>query len=79
MPESHVVKTTCDLDVSRSPFGGCVTMSQGPPWLARSTMHRNGSGSTVSRHQIWAEMPEHKVSMTLLHCRLVSKHRKVMH
>ena len=42
-------------------------------------MHRNGSGSTVSRHQIWAEMPEHKVSMTLLHCRLVSKHRKVMH
>ena len=22
--ESHVVKTTCDLDKSQSPFGGCV-------------------------------------------------------
>ena len=29
-------------------------------------MHRNGSGSTVSRHQILAEMPKHKVSMTSL-------------
>ena len=25
MPESHVAKTTCDLDVSQSPFGGCTT------------------------------------------------------
>ena len=62
MPELHVVKTACDLDVSRSPFGGCVTMSQGPPWLAESTMHRNGSGSAVSRHQSLAETPGHKVS-----------------
>ena len=40
MPESHVVKTTCDLDVSRSPFRGCVTTSQGSPWLAKLTMQR---------------------------------------
>ena len=33
MPESHVVKTTCDLDMSQSPFGGGVTMSKGPPWF----------------------------------------------
>ena len=37
-----------------------------------------GSGSTDSRHQFLAEMPEAKVSMTSLHCRLVSKHRQVM-
>ena len=53
MPESHVVKTTCDLDVSRSPFGGCVTTSQGPPWLAiNDAMHGNSSGSVISRHRL---------------------------
>ena len=53
MPESHVVKTTCDLDVSRSPFGGCVTMLQGPPWLAiNDATHGNSSGSVISRHQL---------------------------
>ena len=30
-------------------------------------MHGNGSGSAISRHQFWAEMPEHKVSVTFLH------------
>ena len=30
-------------------------------------MHGNGSGSAVSRHQSWAEIPGHKVSMTSLH------------
>ena len=58
-----MVKTTCDLDKSRSPFRGCVTTSQGPPWLAiNDAMHRNGSGSTVSRHQFSADMLEAKVS-----------------
>ena len=28
-----------------------VTTSQGSLWLAKPTMHRNGSGSAVSRHQ----------------------------
>ena len=40
-----------------------VTTSQGPPWLAiNDAMHRNGSGSTVSRHQFSADMLEAKVS-----------------
>ena len=30
-------------------------------------MHGNGRRSAISRHQFWAEMPEHKVSMTSLH------------
>ena len=68
--ESHVVKTTCDLDKSWSPFGRCVTMSwhlhgfSGPTNDAR---HGNGSGSAISRHQFSAEMLRHKVSMTSLH------------
>ena len=80
MLELHVVKTACDLDVSRSPFWGCVTTSwclcgfSGP----NDAMPGIGSGSTDSRHQFLAEMPEAKVSMTSLHCRLVSKHRQVM-
>ena len=32
-------------------FQGCVTMSQGSLWFSEWTMHRNGSGSTISRHQ----------------------------
>ena len=68
--ESHVVKTTCDLDKSQSPFGGVRTMSwclrgfSGPPNDAR---HGNRSGSAISRHQFSAEMLRHKVSMTSLH------------
>ena len=79
IPELHAGKTACDLDMSRSLFRGCATTSQGPPWLAESMMHRNGSGSAVSRHQSLAETPGHKVSWLLCIGRLVSKHRKVMH
>ena len=42
-------------------------------------MHRNGSGSTASRHQFLADMLEVKVSWLLCIDRLVSKHRKVMY
>ena len=38
-----------------------LTMSQGPPWSA-DVMHRNSSGSAVSRHEFLAEMPKHKLS-----------------
>ena len=68
--ESHVVKTTCDLDKFLSPFGGCVTMSwclHGFSGPTNDAMHGIGSGSTDSRHQFSAEMLRHKVSMTSLH------------
>ena len=70
MPELHAVKIACDLDVSRSPFRGCVTTSwclRSFKWADNNAMHGNGSGSAISRHQLLAEMPEDKVSMTSLH------------
>ena len=66
--ESHVVKTTCDLNKSQSPFGGCVIT----PWclcgFSRPTMQ--GMESVVAvlipdtsfRLKCWD-----MVSMTSLH------------
>ena len=78
--QSHVVKTTCDLDKSRSPFGGCVTMSWCLHGFSRPTMQ--GTESVVAvlipDTSFWLKCWDIKCQWLLCIGRLVSKHRQVM-
>ena len=78
--ESHAVKTTCDLDKSRSPFGGCVTMSWHLCGFSRPTMQ--GTESVVAvlipDTSFWQKCWDIRCQWLLCISRLVSKHRQVM-
>ena len=76
----HVVKTTCDLDKSRSPFGGCVTTLWCLCGFSRPTMQ--GTESVVAvlipDTSFWLKCWDIRCQWLLCIGRLVSKHRQVM-